>query len=444
MALQKVYMVHKQGKDDYDWSYAVVYKQLKDIPNGYKYKEIMYDDEVWDLVWESGGVCSNPTGNLIEGLNEDELERDNYLNKQLFGIDKLLDNRNVSFSGLSNYEKLLSWSSSIKCFSKKEFPNLVTSEIYSMSCMFRFCSYLEYVDLSDFDLHSLECIDQAFNSCARLRYVNLSGLNLGKISCSAPFIVDEEPSTLLQLLVIENIRGNVKKIITNFVNNFITSRLFCQSEESFLKISYEDGLKELWSEGKFPEEGYIVVSPERVEEVSTIVKESIEYYLSEKFSCPEFPITPEFRSKYRNCIKVLSSDHINLNKIIKKVSSDRASKTNSGLHIHSEILNEIYSMLENGKSEKEIVKSLKDLDKGYSMNEIINALEYLDMSDNISDMFYSNAIQPLLDKYLVESSPEGIQSKYSIGDVAKKLYEKYPKGLVNEAIVRYLWNQYVV
>ena len=76
-------------------------------------------------------------------------------------------------------------------------------------------------------------------------------------------------------------------------------------------------------------------------------------------------------------------------------------KESPGLHIHSEILNEIYSMLENGKSEKEIVKSLKDLDKGYSMNEIINALEYLDMSDNISDMFYSNAIQPLLDKYLV-------------------------------------------
>lgn len=271
------------------------------IPEGCKSKEILFDDDVWV---GDGFICDagDDGGKVSKYLNELPLRKYELYDKKVFEyLNELplreyeLYDKNVSLTGLSSWRQLFSWAY-LKRFSREYFPNLDTSNVKSLNCTFRFCDYLEYVDLSGFEFTNKCWLSETFVGCRVLRYVNLSNFDFDKIQSDEPFFYSESPSTLLQLLVVQNVVGDVKDCLGSFIRNFLESRERCLSKGEFLYMVYQgnskDSLNDLWDEGKFPEEAYIVVSPDRFDEVSNIVR-------GELISCLDvMKCSQEFRDQY--------------------------------------------------------------------------------------------------------------------------------------------------
>lgn len=417
------------------------------IPEGCKSKEILFDDDVWV---GDGFICDagDDDGKVSKCLNELPLRKYELYDKKVFEyLNELplreyeLYDKNVSLTGLSSWRQLFSWAY-LKRFSREYFPNLDTSNVKSLNCTFRFCDYLEYVDLSGFEFTNKCWLSETFVGCRVLRYVNLSNFDFDKIQSDEPFFYSESSSTLLQLLVVQNVVGDVKDCLGSFIRNFLESRERCLSKDEFLYMVYQgnskDSLNDLWDEGKFPEEAYIVVSPDRFDEVSNIVR-------GELISCLDvMKCSQEFRDQYKDCIKVLSSDSINLDKLISDVLSGKLINKDN-IRLNNQILSEVAKLLSQGKSEKEIIQELSNKGGDYSVANIVSAISsYLGSSSEVVGTYSSRTIQPFIEEYLMQFSPGGVESKYTIGEVADILYKKYPENLVNAAIVTYLREQRVV
>lgn len=105
-----------------------------------------------------------------------------------------------------------------------------------------------------------------------------------------------------------------------------------------------------------------------------------------------------------------------------------------------DIENEVRKLLSEGKSEKEVYQTLKS--KGnVSDNDIVDALLRIDSTSPMVVSFCDKVILPDISSLFQKS---GGVSKYTIGEVANILYNKYPRALVNEAIVKVLHNEYLV
>lgn len=112
------------------------------------------------------------------------------------------------------------------------------------------------------------------------------------------------------------------------------------------------------------------------------------------------------------------------------------------IHFNSNpsIEEEVKRLLSEGKSEKEVYKSLKD--KGsLSSSGIIEAIAKVDPTSSIVVSFCNKIIVPNILSFFKKE--KGI-SKYTVGEVADILYKKYPENLVNKAIVSVLREQYLV
>ena len=105
------------------------------------------------------------------------------------------------------------------------------------------------------------------------------------------------------------------------------------------------------------------------------------------------------------------------------------------------LVSDIGDMLSRGVNKSDVLKVLHSSGK-YSISDIADALQWLNLSGDIVDLYYSKYIKPLLEVYLPENS--GVKSEYTIDEVARILYKKYPENIVNKCIIRYLKNQYVV
>ena len=102
-------------------------------------------------------------------------------------------------------------------------------------------------------------------------------------------------------------------------------------------------------------------------------------------------------------------------------------------------LEEVRRLLEEGKSDADI---LKELTKRYSNVSILNALGNMGRGTSISLSYCKRFILPVIDRTV--GLRKDSESKLSIGEVAELLYKKYPRTLVNEAIVLYLKDQHIV
>lgn len=106
----------------------------------------------------------------------------------------------------------------------------------------------------------------------------------------------------------------------------------------------------------------------------------------------------------------------------------------------SEIEKEVRKLLSEGKSEAEIYKTLKA--KGNtSDNDIVNALSKVNFNSPMVLSFCDKVILPDITSLLGKGRGE---SKYTVGEVAEIMYKKHPKPLVDSAIVKVLYNEYLV
>lgn len=106
----------------------------------------------------------------------------------------------------------------------------------------------------------------------------------------------------------------------------------------------------------------------------------------------------------------------------------------------SEIEKEVRRLLSEGKSEKEVYKALKSK-SNIADKDIVDALLRIDSTSPMVVSFCDKVILPDISSLFQKSN--GV-SKYTIGEVANILYNKYPRALVNEAIVKVLHNEYLV
>lgn len=100
---------------------------------------------------------------------------------------------------------------------------------------------------------------------------------------------------------------------------------------------------------------------------------------------------------------------------------------------------EVIRLLSEGKSEKEVYSTLKN--KNIPTNDILDAFSKVKPSSEIIFSFCDRVIVPNI---LTIFKKEKGSSRYTVGEVAKILYKKYPRVLVNEVIISVLENQYLV
>lgn len=105
-----------------------------------------------------------------------------------------------------------------------------------------------------------------------------------------------------------------------------------------------------------------------------------------------------------------------------------------------DIEKEVRKLLSEGKSEKEVYKALKSK-SNIADKDIVDALLRIDSTSPMVVSFCDKVILPDISSLFQKS---GGVSKYTIGEVANILYNKYPRALVNEAIVKVLHNEYLV
>lgn len=100
---------------------------------------------------------------------------------------------------------------------------------------------------------------------------------------------------------------------------------------------------------------------------------------------------------------------------------------------------EVRRLLSEGKSEKEVYAVLKN--NNIPTNDILEAFLKIKPGSEIIFSFCDKVIVPNI---LTIFKKEKGSSRYTVGEVAKMLYKKYPRVLVNEAIVSVLEDQYLV
>lgn len=76
-----------------------------------------------------------------------------------------------------------------------------------------------------------------------------------------------------------------------------------------------------------------------------------------------------------------------------------------------------------------------------SDNDIVDAMSRIDSISPMVVSFCDKVILPDISSLFQKS---GGVSKYTIGEVANILYGKYPRALVNEAIIRVISSEYLV
>lgn len=106
----------------------------------------------------------------------------------------------------------------------------------------------------------------------------------------------------------------------------------------------------------------------------------------------------------------------------------------------SEIEKEVRKLLSEGKSEKEVYQTLKS--KGnVSDNDIVEVLLRTKPDSSMVVSFCDKVILPNISSLFSTSNG---RSKYTVGEVARMLYKKYPESLVNKAIISVLDKEYLV
>lgn len=105
----------------------------------------------------------------------------------------------------------------------------------------------------------------------------------------------------------------------------------------------------------------------------------------------------------------------------------------------SKIEEEVRKLLSEGKSEKEIYSILKT--KNISDIDIVDTFSRVKSDSPMVESFCNKVILPNITSLFSKNSG---RSKYTVGEVARILYKKYPKNLVDSAIVSVLDNQYLV
>lgn len=100
---------------------------------------------------------------------------------------------------------------------------------------------------------------------------------------------------------------------------------------------------------------------------------------------------------------------------------------------------EVRKLLSEGKSEKEVYSTLKS--RNIPTNGILEAFSKVKPDSEIVSSFCDKIIVPNI--LSIFKKEKGI-SKYTVGEVADILYKKYPRVLVNEAIISVLREQHLV
>ena len=401
MALHELYLM-REGK-----GIVGVYKERKS-PNIKGGDWMEYDDEVWDVPFEklpsSFRITSNDTTDLVDlrvhKHNDDPLFQ--YFTKYTLGYNKLLFNRKISLSSeVKDLNNLFGYCGKLLRFTKRDFPNLDLDDIYSLNWTFSSCKKLREVDLSGFKFYGLKRMCGTFQGCPELVRVNLSNINFTDVLTRDLFYSKSNGmmcQSLTELILEDYYEGCYAChciIASDFIKNYIAA----------IKAN------------KMISRRATIVVPER--EVNAV----------------EYEVEKEFEEKIPKGYKVVVTCREDLQKRLNMDQIDLVSRIQ---YLYSGDFDAMASL---DSIDSAVFDALKSDINRYSTESIIDALQFAGISNRITDSYYSKNILPLLEKYL---PGDGSQSSYSIGDVAKMLYKKFPESLVNRSIVRFLSDQYVV
>ena len=409
LSLHNLYVV----RDNYRFT---LYASPTGLAPGTEYEKLTYDDTVWDVHYYNIPMGVPMNSSDIPDLVDMRIhKRDDlgdvvfrYFMRDSMGFNILLSNKTVRIVDLCSFNELFQYCNSLLKFDSYDFPKIDMSNVQSLDYTFRSCKKLRQVDLSGFNLKSLVSMKGTFQGCSELFRVNLSGINFGNVDTGISGLFYEEGTRnicmSLTFLIIENIKDNIFGIVADFINNFVAARE---------------------TDKKTNTSADILVSEDIVEDVRSIV---------DGFCIKGQKVLDKYKINVI-CQKDIRRSLANRKSNKSRVLSDLVLSTKISL------VSDIGDMLSRGVNKSDVLKVLHSSGK-YSISDIADALQWLNLSGDIVDLYYSKYIKPLLEVYLPENS--GVKSDYTIDEVARILYKKYPENIVNKCIIRYLKNQYVV
>ena len=276
---------------------------------------------------------------------------------------------------------------SFPCFS---FDNAPKGELYDL---FYYCS-IKNVDLSEFYSFNIKSIVNMFCGCDLLAVVDFSNWDFTNISLDEPLACKENLLLYFRKIIFKNVKGSISPFVEN-IKQIINERKSYASLEKIKESHNLDVFKILGEEfslNKVSKTIDIIVSPERYYEVSEMVK------------------------GYEDSIQV-------------KVDWD-----------FSAITAEIQRMVNRGKSDKEILSTLQG--SGASSGDIVMAMVVSGRDLDVFSAYSEKVLKPSISNALSVVNSSG-RSKMTVSEIASILYKKYPRMLVDMAIVDYLGDVYV-
>ena len=376
------------------------------------YNDCLISDYVKGSVELPGGILDS------SGSDFEELVASRMLNHLNFkGCKEFVD---MGFSFEST--PFLFAYSCIKNFNKKLFPNFTFEGMCDVGAMFRFCMYLESVDLSEFYHQDISRISQMLDSCWELRTVNFSNWDFTGIKVFHTFGTDWSCSPVLSRVVLVGCSGPLYEIIRDIVYNSIVREIAHTHSKTVGDVDgnfvmHMEDVESFMSGEHRSDSTTIIVSPDRYAEVKSLIEKAYKDVYQEckrTYFSNSFPRRDRFKELVKVALPNGNTDSETTSLLVDKIR-EAFSKGNNE--------KEIYNLLkEEGRSDYDIVCAMAcvGFDLGISNNDIVSSYCRKVINPQIRDVLKPN-------------------SGVTVGEVVGSLYKSYPKALVDHAMVLYTW-----
>ena len=175
---------------------------------GYNFKGINYLKEVYI----NGNIQNtkeykyyfNQTDNYVELIWDDNINSCQYMFRKCSNITE------INLSNFNTSQVTLMWSMFNGCSSltSLDLSNFNTSQVTDMRWMFIGCSSLTSLDLSNFDTSQVTDMRGMFNGCTNLEYINLYNFKETKLNY-ADYMFDNVPENVVICINNKNSNGKI-------------------------------------------------------------------------------------------------------------------------------------------------------------------------------------------------------------------------------------------
>lgn len=306
-----------------------------------------------------------------------------------------------------------------------DLSNFNTKNVKDMCSMFRECNNLQKLDLSNFDTSSVSNMTDMFFGCKNLREVNLSSFGTEEVESTAGMFFR---------------CGNLQKLD---LHNFVLYHI-CYMNDMFTECC---NLKELILP-TFVDLGYIKYMKNMFNHCSSLEKLDMSGFFHLEWLKDEVDVLYTYSSVYwegmfydcSNLKYIYATDE--LLKVLHKIKDDRDTLSFSGCGDVKIIDKDaMYESIKNPYvNEAEVYKSFKDA-YNISDDDFMNILAEVKPCSPMITLFGKKVLIPKMQEMF---DIKGGSSSLTVGEVAKRLYNRYNKVIVDSALVLYLGDQYIV